>query len=265
MKLRGGKSNCILSTLFRISKSSIHRAVKTICTALMNGGFVTGNLGFGHVTKEEIIQEHTRPLAQSIFSDAVSQQAMLVIDGTYIYINKSGNFKLQRESLNLHKGRPLVKPVIIVSTTGYFISVLGPYLARNNDATILNHIMRSNIEDIRNWVNENDIFVVDRGFRDSLDYLQEMGICAKMPTFLTKGEKQMPTENANTSRLVSKIRWVVESANARIKQWRYFGHILPSSQIPYIGDFVRIQVFYASSYKAGMSHQGPTYCGYSTI
>ncbi|XP_056011994.1 uncharacterized protein LOC125671681 [Ostrea edulis] len=130
--------------------------------------------------------------------------------------------------------------MIIVSTTGYFISVLGPYLARNNDATILNHIMRSNIEDIRSWVNENDIFVVDRGFRDSLDYLQEMGICAKMPTFLRKGEKQMSTENANTSRLVSKIRWVVESANARIKQWRYLGHILPSSQIPYIGDFVRI-------------------------
>lgn len=36
------------------------------------------------------------------------------------------------------------------------------------------------------------------------------------------------------------IRWVVESANARIKQWKYLSYILPSSQIPFIGDYVRI-------------------------
>lgn len=29
-------------------------------------------------------------------------------------------------------------------------------------------------------------------------------------------------------------------ANARIKHWRYLGKILPSNQIPHIGDFVRI-------------------------
>ncbi|XP_062596569.1 uncharacterized protein LOC134258027 [Saccostrea cucullata] len=248
MKLKGGESNKILSTLFNISKSSIHRAVTSVRTALMNGGFVRENLGFGHVTREEVIQEHTRPLAQTILGDAVSQQAILVLDGTYIYINKSGNFRFQRQSFSLHKGRPLVKPMIIVSTTGYFVSVLGPYIARNNDATILNQIMHCNIEDIRNWVKEEDIFVVDRRFRDSLDYLEEIGIKAKMPSFLAKGDKQMSTENANTSRLVTKIRWVVESANARIKQWHYLGHILPSSQIPYIGDFVRIVCAISNKY-----------------
>lgn len=72
-----------------------------------------------------------------------------------------------------------MKPMIIVSTTGYFVSVLGPYIARNNDATILNHIMRSKLEDIRSWVQEDDICVVDRGFRDSLDYLEQMKIKAK--------------------------------------------------------------------------------------
>lgn len=205
MKLRGGESNRILSTLFNISKSSVHRGVKSIRTVLMNGGFVAENLGFGHVTREQIIQEHTRPLAQMILGDTVSQPAILVLDGTYIYIHKSGNFKFQRQSFSLHKGRPLVKPMIIVSTTGYFVSVLGPYIARNNDATILNHIMHSNLEDIRSWVQEEDIFVVDRGFRDSLDCLEQMGINAKMPSFLNKGDKQMSTENANTSRLVTKV------------------------------------------------------------
>lgn len=51
----------------------------------MNGGFVAENLGFGHVTREQIIQEHTRPLVQTILGDRLSQPAILVLDGTYIY------------------------------------------------------------------------------------------------------------------------------------------------------------------------------------
>uniref|UniRef100_K1REP5 Cysteinyl-tRNA synthetase, cytoplasmic n=1 Tax=Magallana gigas TaxID=29159 RepID=K1REP5_MAGGI len=75
---------------------------------------------------------------------------------------------------------------------------MGPYITKNSDATILNHVMKTNIEDICDWVREEDIFVIDRGFRDSLDFLEEMGIQAQMPSFMTKGEKQMPTENANS-------------------------------------------------------------------
>ena len=95
--------------------------------------------------------------------------------------------------------------MVIVSTTGYFISVLGPYFATTNDASILNHIMKSNVEDIRTWVAEDDIFVVDRGFRDSLVYLEELGIKAEIPSFMEKGEKQMTTDAANMSRLVTKV------------------------------------------------------------
>ena len=59
-------------------------------------------------------------------------------------------FTFQRKTYSMHKGRPLVKPMVIVSTSGYYISVLGPYLARNNDASILNHIMKTNKEDVLN-------------------------------------------------------------------------------------------------------------------
>uniref|UniRef100_A0A8W8M2I7 DDE Tnp4 domain-containing protein n=1 Tax=Magallana gigas TaxID=29159 RepID=A0A8W8M2I7_MAGGI len=50
----------------------------------------------------------------------------------------------------------------------------------------------------------------------------------------------MSTTDANTSRLVTKIRWVVESANARIKRWKFFARILPSSQVPFISDYIKI-------------------------
>ena len=106
----------------------------------------------------------------------------------------------------MHKGRPLVKPMVIVTTTGYFLAVHGPYLAdaKNNDASILTHIIKNNIDDIKHWVNENDIFIVDRGFRDALPLLEEIGKKGVMPKFLKKGEKQMSTEDANLSRLVTK-------------------------------------------------------------
>lgn len=95
--------------------------------------------------------------------------------------------------------------MVIVSTSGYYISVIGPYLARNNDAAILQHIMKSNREDVLKWVEEDDIFIIDRGFRDSVAYLEELGIQAIMPAFMKKGEKQMSTPDANTSRLVTKV------------------------------------------------------------
>jgi hypothetical protein len=180
MKMRGGESNRVLSTIFNVSKSSVRRCIQSVRSE---------NVGFQHITRSDVIQHHTRQIAKTLFGNDVDNQAILVLDGTYIYINKSGNFKFQRQSFSLHKGRPLVKPMVIVTTTGHFLSVIGPYLAKNNDATILTQIMKSNIEDIRNWVQENDIFIVERGFRDSLDYLEELGIQAKIPSFMAKGEK----------------------------------------------------------------------------
>ena len=51
------------------------------------------------------------------------------------------------------------------------MAIHGPYIARNNDASILNHMLKCNINDIKGFVKDNDIFVVDRGFRDSLTIL----------------------------------------------------------------------------------------------
>jgi hypothetical protein len=44
--------------------------------------------------------------------------------------------------------------------------VIGPFLAdgNNNDASIAKSIFMNNEEDILNWLKEDDIIVVDRGF-----------------------------------------------------------------------------------------------------
>ena len=45
---------------------------------------------------------------------------------------------------------------------------VGPYLAENkyNDTSIFQHIIKTNGEDIRSWLSEDDIAIVDRGFRN---------------------------------------------------------------------------------------------------
>ena len=203
-KLKTGTSSKVLSTVFEISKSSITRAVSAVRKAL-DTNFVPHFLGFDHISRSDVIENHSRPLAQNLFGNG--KEAILVLDGIYIYLQKSGNFQFQRRTYSMHKGRPLVKPMVVVTTTGYFIAILGPYMAgvKNNDGSILNHMLASNVQDIKNWIENEDIFIVDRGFRDSLEFLEDLGIKAKMPSFIPRGQAQMSTEEANTSRLVTKV------------------------------------------------------------
>ena len=61
---------------------------------------------------------------------------------------------------------------------------MGPYLSdfKNNDAHILKHIFATDTEEIKKWTREGDVFVVDRGFKDSVDFLNELGITIKVIT-----------------------------------------------------------------------------------
>ncbi|XP_053388533.1 uncharacterized protein LOC128551660 [Mercenaria mercenaria] len=250
-KIKTGLSNRIISTLYNLSKSQIRRSVTSIRKQLAKN-VAPLYIGFSHISRSDVIEKHTRPLAVSLLGqNECSPPAILGLDGTYVYIHKSSYLKFQRKTYSVHKKRPLVKPM----TSGYIVSVLGPYLAngKNNDANILNSILEQNVEEMKTWVRRGDVFVVDRGFKDSLGVLKDIGIEAKMPSFLEKGKTQHTTEDANESRLVTKIRWVVESANARIKQWQILNNVLPTSQLPYLTDYVRIICAICNKFKPPLS------------
>ena len=52
---------------------------------------------------------------------------------------------------------------------------------------------------------EEDVIVLDRGFRDVIDALESIGIDCKMPAYLSKGLSQHPTDEANQFRLITKV------------------------------------------------------------
>ena len=240
MKLKTGLPNKVLSILFRLKRHHVQRIIHSARHSLITE-FVPKHLGFEHISHAEFCQKHTTTFARTLFTNDDSQ-AVVVLDGTYIYIQKSSNYKFQRRSYSMHKHRPLVKPMVIVASDGYILSVLGPYFSdyHNNDAAITKHLFKNNLENVNQWFQTDDVCIVDRGFRDAVEYLEDQGYNVKMPFYLGKGKKQHTTEEANKSRLITKVRWVVESANGRIKQWRFLDKVVPNKLVKYIGDFVKI-------------------------
>ncbi|WAR21652.1 hypothetical protein MAR_015626 [Mya arenaria] len=117
---------------------------------------------------------------------------------------------------------------------GHYMSVLGPYLSdgKNNDAKILNHIINTNVEDIKSYVHPGDIFVVDRGFRDSLQLL-EVGqmIWEYSQRCLHFCQKARPSSKPRSPTLAG----------------------LSRSQVPFIGDFVQIICAVCNKYLPPLS------------
>jgi hypothetical protein len=81
---------------------------------------------------------------------------------------------------------------------------------KNNDASIAKNMFINNEQDILNWLHQDDVVVVDRGFRDAIRTINNLGYTVQMPDFLN-GKKQMSTQEANHSRCVTKVRWIIES------------------------------------------------------
>ena len=238
IKLRTGLSNKMISVLFGLQEPQIQRIVTSVRTAFMTD-FVPNNLGFHHITHEDFCKKHTTKTASTLFSSG-PDDAIVVLDGTYIYIQKSSDYVFQRRSYSMHKNRSLLKSMVIVGTDGYILDIVRPYFAdcSNNDASITKHFMTGN-HPAKSWFKENDLFVVDLGFRDAVDFLEVAGFRVEMPCYLSKGTKQHSTKEANTSRLVTKVRWVVESVNGMIKQWRMLNKVIPNTLILGIADIVR--------------------------
>lgn len=65
--------------------------------------------------------------------------------------------------------------------------------------------------------------MVDLGFKDCLEMLEDLSFITKMPYFLREGSQHITSE-ANESRLVTKIRWVIEVVNGLLKKWRALDH-----------------------------------------
>lgn len=243
-KLRQGLSDDFLSVLFQYPTRQVTSlAVATTRQSLMQR-FVPTNIGFESITREQYIERHVSEYPNILYNPEPDiPRAIVKVDGTYSYIPKSSNFRALRQSFSLHKGRHLVKPALIVAPDGYILEIQGPYFSdtRNNDAAMLRNEFENDMEHMHEWFQEGDIFILDRGYRDITEFLDNQGVSWKMPAFLERNQKQLTTEQANDSRLVTKMRWVVEARNGHIKSiFKFLDKTIQIQHVPNLRDFYKI-------------------------
>ena len=177
----------------------------------------------------------------------MKNQIITVWDGTYVYIQKSANYQFQKQSYSTHKHRSLVKPILAVTISGYIIEAFGPYPANYSDSKLLENIMDT--ESFKKCYRPGDIFIVDRGFRDVIPKLEINGFIVKMPSFIDKNKKQLTTEQANNSRRVTKMRFVIEVINGILKsKFRYFDKVWNNHSIPHLMEDFRIACAICNAY-----------------
>lgn len=63
-----------------------------------------------------------------------------------------------------------------------------------------------------------------------------------MASYVQKGKSQLLVKESNITRMVIKIRLIVESVNGKLKLWKYLDRGLPNSQIPSITDYVKTRL-----------------------
>lgn len=230
-KLRTGDSDERLATLFNVSRRKLERLLAIVRECLANE-YVILHLGLDHINRNEVL-ERNLTIPKALFGNEENDKVILIYDGTYIYINKSSNFLFQRQSYSLHKFQNLLKPFLIVCTDGYILDVLGPYAATKTDANIMSDIMNNGENPLHFFLQANDVFILDRGFRDSLNDIEACGYESYMPPTKDRNETQLTTEQANEARSVTICRWVVEVVNGKFKRdfkllrQKYFNRALP--------------------------------------
>lgn len=214
LKLRTGESDERIATLVQKPRRSLEVLMDKVREVLVHD-YVPRHLGINHISREQLLG-HNLVIPNGIYGN--SNNVIVICDGTYIYTNKSSNYMFQKDSYSLHKYRNLLKIFLIVTCDGYIVDCFGPYKATTSDAEIMSSLFRNESSALRFYFRENDIFILDRGFRDSIGLLQECGYRAYMPDSLLEGEHQLTTAQANRSRCVTMCRWVVEVVNGYLKR-----------------------------------------------
>lgn len=85
MKLKLGVSDAVLASITGVhSKRQISRIIASVRVALAEH-FVPSYLGLSHITRQDVIDKHTSPIANRLLADG-RDPCILVLDGTYLYI-----------------------------------------------------------------------------------------------------------------------------------------------------------------------------------
>ena len=231
-KLRTSMSNQEIASLFRISNyNCVTKIILNIRQKLIEK-LVNNQFDFKSLNRKTIIT-HMSPLVKLLYCK--NEEAVTMWDGTYSFIQKSGSNEFQRKTYSVQKGRHLIKPMIAIAADGFIIGIFGPYQANNNDAFIMNKIVTENKFQFERIFKSEDIFIVDRGFRDAKELINNYRV--EMPSC---SSGQLNSFEANKTRFVTKVRYKIEVVNGRLKRFKLLSSIRANQSVETLIDDWRI-------------------------
>ncbi len=143
------------------SQQRISEYLRTIRIAI-NKDFVPFFLGASHKPRNFFVQRNHETVVE--LHELAEDELAIFADATYCRIEKSADNQFQSDTFSKQKLDSLIKPFIICCADGYLIDIYGPYAARKNDASILEHVLKSD-SNLRNLLERNKtICFLDRGF-----------------------------------------------------------------------------------------------------
>ncbi len=116
-KLRLGVSQQVLARLFGIDNQSVISQTFHRVAQLLTEKFVPSNLGFKHMSREQIMDNHNPAFVRQMF-ELEAGRLVFILDGTYFFMQASGDFVLQGKMYSSHKHRHLVKFMMVVTPDG---------------------------------------------------------------------------------------------------------------------------------------------------
>ena len=87
--------------------------------------------GLNAISRRELIDSHTTDVPKILFNS--SDKLMIICDGTYSRLQKSGKNEYQRKSSSGQKKFPCCEPFTICTTTGRLLDMSGPFYPNQND------------------------------------------------------------------------------------------------------------------------------------
>lgn len=196
--------NCSQSTISKKFNKTLH---------MLKEKFVPQYLGAGFIPRKDL-HKHIPVLFKAVHPRVVG-----IVDGTYFYTEKNGQFEFQKRSWSVQKGRNLIKELIVVAPNGKFLFAFGPFYGESSDPDIWNQMSK----ELKDYFRVNDEFLGDRGF-----IRVENNFKINTPVGLVKGNNQLKTQDANNSRKVTHFRHVIERQFGIIKKrWKILSNTIP--------------------------------------
>ena len=222
MKLRLGLTNTDIAFRFKVSNSTISCILRTWLPSMAK---VLKPL-IKWPSKTAVLKNMPKSFKKHF------KRCRCILDCTEIFIDRPSNLTARAQTWSTYKHHNTVKYLVGITPAGA-ISFLSPgWGGRVSDKQITK---QSGFLDL---LEPRDDILADRGFLIR-EELAAYGATLRIPNF-TKGKRQLPANEVDTSRQLSRVRIHIERVIGRWKNFKILQSVIPVSQVDLLDDMVNV-------------------------